>query len=104
MTSTDPRVFYACIEEHILILVVHVDDCVLTGSSKDLIATYKQKLNACYMLTDLGPLHWLLGIKVTCNHAAHTTSLSQTSYINCHCCDFRLEKLSQKYAGPKVVM
>jgi hypothetical protein len=61
---------------------VHVDDCVLTGSSNGLIATYKQKLNACYALTDLGPLHWLLGIKVTCNRAAHTISLSQSSYID----------------------
>jgi len=82
MTSADPGVFYACVGEHILILAVHVDNCVLTGSSNTLIATYKQKLNACYTLTDLGPLHWLLGIKVTCGHAAHTISLSQSSYIN----------------------
>ncbi len=75
-TSTNPGVFYAHMDKQVLILAVHVDDCVLTGSSKDLIATYKQKLNACYTLTNLGPLHWLLGIKITCNQAAHTISLS----------------------------
>ncbi len=63
-------------------LAVHVDDCIFTGSSKELIALYKQKLNGCYALTDLGPVHWLLGIKVMRNRAERTISLSQTSFID----------------------
>jgi hypothetical protein len=50
----DPGVFVAHIGEDILILLCHIDDCMLTGSSKQLIALYKRKLNACHMLTDLG--------------------------------------------------
>jgi Reverse transcriptase (RNA-dependent DNA polymerase) len=80
-TCTDLGVFYACVDKHVLILAVHVDDCIFTGSSNELIVLYKKKLNACYVLTDLGPLHWLLGIKVTRNRAAHTISLSQLLYI-----------------------
>ena len=53
---TDLGVFIAHIGKHILILVVHVNDCMFTGSSKQLIAAYKDKLNACYALTDLGPI------------------------------------------------
>jgi hypothetical protein len=56
--------------------------CADLGSSNKLITLYKKKLNACYVLTDLGPLHWLLGIKVTCDRAAHTITLSQSSYID----------------------
>ncbi len=81
-TYANPGVFYTRVEEHILILAVYVDDCIFTGSSNKLIALYKQKLNSCYMLTDLGPLHWFLGIKITCDHAAHTISLSQSAYLN----------------------
>ena len=54
----------------------------MTGSSEELIEQYKQKFHAHYALTDLGPLHWLLGIKVTRDRAACTISLSQTTYIN----------------------
>jgi hypothetical protein len=82
ITHTDPGVFYARIGEDILILAVHVDDCILTGSSSELITLYKQKLNDCYALTDLGPVHWLLGIKITRDRVAHTISLSQASFID----------------------
>jgi hypothetical protein len=52
------------------------------GSSPKLIADYKTKLNERYSLTDLGPVHWLLGIKITRDREARTISLSQTSYID----------------------
>ena len=39
-------------------------------------------MNNKYPLTDLGPLHWLLGIKVERDREARTIRLSQTSYIN----------------------
>jgi reverse transcriptase-like protein len=78
-------------DKHILVLTVHMDDCIFIGSSKELIALYKQKLNDCYALTDLGPIHWLLGIKVTCNRAAHTISLLQTSFIDTILSHFSLD-------------
>ena len=82
ITQADPGVFYARVKDHCLILAIHVDDCVLTRDSAELIAEYKIKLNDCYALTDLGPVHWLLGIKVTRDRSARTISLSQQSYID----------------------
>lgn len=82
-TSTaDPGVFLANVNKDILILAIYVDNCILTGSSPKLIAKYKDKFNAHYTLTDLRPIHWFLGIKITCNRSACTISLSQTSYID----------------------
>jgi hypothetical protein len=81
VTHADLGVFHNKINEHTLILVVHVDNCVFTGSSLKLIAEYKGKFNAHYALTDLGPISWLLGIKITRNRDEQTISLSQTSYI-----------------------
>ena len=57
--------FYNQIGEHILILIMHVDDCMFTGSSARLILEYKDKFNAQYTLTDLGQISWLLVIKIT---------------------------------------
>jgi reverse transcriptase-like protein len=67
ITNADLGVFFTYMDKHVLMLAVHMDDCIFTGSSKELIALYKQKLNGCYALTDLEPMHWLLGIKVTHN-------------------------------------
>ena len=74
--------FYTQIKGELLILAAHVDDCTMTGSSGKLITAYKSKLNDKFPLTDLGDISWLLGIKVTHNQAAHTISLSQSSYID----------------------
>ena len=82
VSTADPLVFYAHLDEELLILAMHVNDCTMTGSCAKLILEYKAKLNSCYPLTDLGPVHWLLGIKVTCDISAGTISLSQSTYIN----------------------
>lgn len=82
VSQADPGVFYINISENILILAVHVVDCMFTGSSSLLVMQYKSKINDCYTLTNLGPLHWLLSIKVVRDRAKHTISLSQTAYIN----------------------
>jgi len=101
VSQADPGVFCACIAKHVLILAVHVNDCIFTGSLKDLIAQYKKKINACYALTDLGPAHWLLGIKITCNRAACTISLSQASYIDAILTCFALAN-TKPYGSPMV--
>ena len=82
VSRADPEVFVARKGEHILILAAHVDDCVITGSSPELIKDFKMKLNDHYALTDLGPVQWLLSIKVTRNREARTISLSQEGYIS----------------------
>ena len=73
--------FYTQIGENILILVVHVDNCGMMGDSPKLITLYKCKLNNHHTLTELRPMNWLLGIKVTHNWKVQTISLSQTTYI-----------------------
>jgi Reverse transcriptase (RNA-dependent DNA polymerase) len=82
VTQADPGVFRAETGSDVLILAVHVDDCAITGSSPELIEAYKKKLNERYSLTDLGPIHWLLGIRVIRNHVERTISLSQAAYID----------------------
>ena len=75
-------VFYIHAGKDILILAIHVNDCTMTGSSNDLIQSYKLKIKSKYDLTDLGPIHWLLGIKITWDRENRTISLSQSSYID----------------------
>jgi len=64
-SAADPRVFYTRIWGNILIVTAHVDNCAMTGNSGRLITVYKAKLNDKFPLTDLRPIHSLLGIEVT---------------------------------------
>ena len=80
--EADPAIFYIHTSKNILILAIHVNDCTITGSSDDLIQSYKLKIKSKYDLMDLRPIHWLLGIKITQDHENCTISLSQSSYIN----------------------
>jgi hypothetical protein len=66
----------------LLVLGVYVDDCMLMGSSQKLMNEFKKRINGRYSLTDLGPCHWHLGIKIERNDEEGTMALSQTTYID----------------------
>jgi len=78
----DLGVFYTRSEETLLILAVHIDDCIITGNSPAGIKDFKKQVHERYTITDIGPIHWILGIKVTRDCYVHTISLSQDSYAN----------------------
>jgi len=45
-------------------LLVHVDDLVLIGNNCEVCNKFKQYLNNCFKIKDLGPLKYFLGIKL----------------------------------------
>lgn len=81
VSGANPGVFAARKGDHVLKLAAHVDDCIITGSSPELVKDFKQKLNDRYAPTDLGPVEWLLDIKVRRDRKDRTISLSQEGYI-----------------------
>ena len=102
INAADPGIFYVYCDRDIIILAIHVDDCMITGSSIKLITHYKEHLNVKYSLTDLGEIHWLLGIKITCDRQACTILLSQTTYIESILNRFSLSD-AKPYATPIVL-
>ena len=62
--EADPGVFVKVVDSEILILAMHVDDCLLTGNSNDLMKEFKVEINRKYKITDQGECSWLLGIKI----------------------------------------
>jgi hypothetical protein len=81
-TNADWGVFVAKIGTHLLILASHVDDCTVTGSSKELVKAFKAEIGSRFKITDLGPISWLLGMRVTRDRDARTISISQEPYID----------------------
>lgn len=78
-------VFIANIAKHILILALHINGCMLTGGSLPFIKVFKEETGLWFWITYLRWINWLLGMKVTWDHQAHTISLLQELYISrCH--------------------
>ena len=92
-TEADHGVFFKYIGKDIVILAVHVDDCMVTGSSTTLVNKFKREMNGKYKLTDLGPANWLLGIKISRDLANKTISLSQHAYIEAIITRFNFDDL-----------
>lgn len=91
--EVDHGVFIKQVGKDLVVLTVHVDDCMVTGSSSFQINQFKIEMNKKYKLTDLGPENWLLGIKITRDITNKSISLSQHSYIGAIVTHFNFDDL-----------
>ena len=66
--ESDQAVFYRrCEVTRVLIVVlVHVDDCTVVGKNLVLVEWFKAEIAKYVEITDMGTLHWILGIEVRC--------------------------------------
>ena len=62
--EVDQAVFYWRGEGKLMIVLVHVDDCTIVANAQPLIMHFKIKIAKHVKITDLGDLHWILGIEV----------------------------------------
>lgn len=62
----------------VMMVLLYVDDIVLTGSNSGLLSCLISALNTNFSMKDLGSLHYFLGIEVT--HTPQGLLLSQSKY------------------------
>jgi hypothetical protein len=63
------------------LVAVHVDNFCVAASSKGEMKLFKEELKKHFEITDLGPVSWILGIRVTRDRVARTISLDQQTYV-----------------------
>jgi hypothetical protein len=56
--------------DSLLILVLYVDDLLITDNSVSMIASVKGILHDRFSMTDMGPLHFFLGLEINRMHQA----------------------------------
>ena len=76
-------------DDVLLIVVLYVDDLLITGPNDRHIVEFKADLNATFKMKDLGMLHHYLGIQF--KQCDGGIALCQTRYIETLLCKFGLE-------------
>jgi hypothetical protein len=64
--------------DSLLLLVLYVDDLLITGCSNSTIVAVKRILHDMFLMTDMGPLHFFFGLEIS--QDAFGIKLSQAKY------------------------
>src|SRR5258707_4065308 len=82
--SVDQAVFHKSVKhkKELIVIVVHIDNCMIATSSMRLVEDFKAGLCRHVKVTDLGALHWMLGIEIRRDRKAGTVHLLQWAYLN----------------------
>ena len=84
-------------EREDLMIAVATDDMAITGNSDQAVTQFKNKIKRVYEITDLGNLHWFLGMEIKHDHAMCTISINQCVYIEGMATKFRLTSAKPIY-------
>ena len=76
--KSNPNVYMLRANDSLLILVLYVDDLLITNSSASAIAVVKRTLHDRFLMMDMGPLHFFLGLEIS--QDATGIKLSQSKY------------------------
>ena len=80
--DVDQAVFFRRNAQMVIVVLVHVDDCTVAATNIKLVTDFKVRIAKHVEITDLGELHWLLGIEIKRDRNKKTIHLSQRSYID----------------------
>ena len=84
----DPNVYTKKVGSHLIILVLYVDDLVLTSSDSKLLNHVKTSLKK-FEMTDLGFFHYFLGLQVL--KTKEGNFISHSKYAHDLLCHFHME-------------
>ena len=77
----------------LIVVLVHVDDCTIMGKNLVLVERFKAEIAKYVEITDMGALHWILGVEVCCIQEEKKLLLSQKTYIDSILQQYGLEDL-----------
>jgi len=62
--NVNQAIFYRRDAELLVVMAVHIDDCIIAAKPASVVDDPKRKFTDHIEITNLGKLHWLLGIKI----------------------------------------
>ena len=80
-TRADTCVYVKTSGQDILVILVWVDDLIIAGSDKRIVADFKAAISRRFKMKDLGALKWILGVEIRRDRRRRRLEILQTSYI-----------------------
>ena len=77
----DHSLYFAQTGPCVMLVLVYVDDLIILSSNMESMAALKSKLEAEYEMTDLGELHYCLGVEFARDRGARTITMSQAKNV-----------------------
>ena len=77
----DHSLYFAQVGAHVMLVLVYVDDLIILSSNVETMGALKAKLEAEYEMTDLGELHYCLGVEFARDGRAKSITMSQAKYV-----------------------
>ena len=62
--KSNPNVYMLRTVESLMLLVLYVDDFLISGSSTSTLAAVKRIMHDRFLMTDMGPLHFFLSLEI----------------------------------------
>ena len=87
-------VFFRHTGGNFIILAAHVDDCTLAAETVEVVEAFKRELGLHDEATDLGELHWLLGMEIRRDRDTRTINTSQHSYVDAILRRYNMDELT----------
>jgi hypothetical protein len=81
VSDFDPCLYLKVVDDQCALLLVYVDDVIVTGSSVEIIAQVKQQLKQRFEMTDSGKCKFVLGIELI-DHDDGSVTLCQRRYVD----------------------
>ena len=92
-SQSDPSMFIFRSSRYILVLLLYVDDIILTGSSSSLLFSFVEVLPRQFVMKDLSDFHYFLGVQVSRSYTGlflsqhkYTTDLLRKFHLNLQTC------------------
>ena len=73
-SKADHCVYFKLIGDHVIYLVVYVDDMLLVGNDKEIFQDLKNQLSSKFDMKDLGAENYILGMEIKIDQAKRSSS------------------------------
>jgi hypothetical protein len=80
-SKEDHCVYFKLIGDHLIYLVLYVDDMLLIGNNKEIIQDVKTQLSSKFDMKDLGVANFILGMEITRDRKNKKLWLNQRKYV-----------------------
>ena len=77
----DHFVYFKLIGDHVIYLVLYVDDMLLVGNDKEIIHDLKTQLFSKFDMKDIGAAKYILGMEIKRYRAKRNLWLNQMKYV-----------------------